>query len=224
METELRRPPRALPPSSFLHAAERWAPRACLRTPRCPRSPPLHLLQVREAVNDFYNSRYASCLAYLERMKPDLRLDLHLHDHVEQLYTDVRSKALVQYFSPFATVDMRLMASAFNVSVEALEKELAALIMAKQISARIDSQNKVLHARQAEQRAQTFSAALKMGEDYVRETKALLLRINLMRADFVVKGNDESSYGPSKSSRGEGHRGGTPGFQQHSNAELMEGM
>ena len=67
---------------------------------------------VREAVHDFFHSRYASCLASLEKLKPDILLDIHLHDHVQQLYADVRSKALVQYFSPFVTVDMRLMVRA----------------------------------------------------------------------------------------------------------------
>ena len=179
--------------------------------------------QVREAVADFYNSRYAACLSYLDRLRPDLALDMHLHDHVGQLYEDVRSKALVQYFSPFVTVDMKLMASAFNVGVDALEKELAALIMSKQIPARIDSQSKVLYARHTDQRTATFAAAVKMGEDYMRDTKALLLRINLMRADFIVKGTaGGSDYGPSKSSRQDGRN--APGFQAQQNAMEFEGM
>ena len=180
---------------------------------------------IREAVQDFFHSRYAACLSYLDRLRPDLALDLHLHDHVKQLYEDVRSKALVQYCSPFVTVDMKLMATAFNVGVEALEKELAALIMQKHIAARIDSQSKVLYARQADQRTATFAAALKMGEEYMRDTQALLLRINLMRADFVVKGTGESGgFGPtpSKSSRQDGRN--APGPHAQSNAELMEHM
>ena len=108
-----------------------------------------------------------------------------------------------------------------DVGVDALEKELAALIMSKQIPARIDSQSKVLYARHTDQRTATFAAAVKMGEDYMRDTKALLLRINLMRADFIVKGTSGGSdYGPSKSSRQDGRN--APGFQQ--NAEFMEGM
>jgi len=154
-------------------------------------------------VNDFYHSRYSACLANLHKLRPDLSLDLHLHDHASQLYEDIRSRALIQYFSPFVTVDMRLMASAFGATVEALEKELAGLIMSKQIHARIDSQNKVLHARHADQRTSTFAAAIQMGDDYMRDMTALLLRINLMRADFVVKGSSDSGYGPSKSSRQE---------------------
>ena len=136
----------------------------------------------------------------LEKLKPDLLLDIHLHDHVEALYADVRSKALIQYFSPFVTVDMKLMADAFNTPVMDLERELAKLIMAGQIPARIDSHNKVLHARHADQRTSTFQKALAMGDDYVRDSMALLLRINLMRHDFIVKGNGDA-LGPSKSSR-----------------------
>ncbi len=60
----------------------------------------------------------------------------------------------------------------------------------------------MLYARTADQRTATFSKTLGLGADYLRETRALLLRINLMRADFVVKGSSEA-HGPSKSSRQE---------------------
>ena len=48
-----------------------------------------------------------------------------------------------QYFSPYLSADMRKMAEAFNTSVLALEDELMQLILDAQISARIDSHNKV---------------------------------------------------------------------------------
>jgi COP9 signalosome complex subunit 1 len=156
--------------------------------------------EVRELVNDFHSTRYASCLGYLAKLKPLLLVDVYLRPHVSQLYANIRSKALVQYFSPYVSVDMRRMATAFNVAVVELEKELAALIMAGAIPARIDSQSKVLYARHADQRHATFEKALAMGEAYMRNTKALLLRINLLRADFAVKGSGDT-FGPSKSSR-----------------------
>lgn len=78
-------------------------------------------------------SRYASCLGYLQKLKPNLLLDIHLYDHVEALYEQVRHKALIQYTNPFISVDLNTMASAFKTSVAGLEKELAALIMENQI-------------------------------------------------------------------------------------------
>ncbi|KAL6079646.1 COP9/signalosome complex subunit Csn1 [Balamuthia mandrillaris] len=147
--------------------------------------------QVRELINDFYNCRYASCLNYLQELKGDLLLDLHLHDHVEALYQKIRNKALVQYFSPFISVDLNTMAQAFNTDVGGLEKELSGLIMEGSIQARIDSQNKILYARTANQRCVTFEKALKMGEEYQRNTKAMLLRVDLMKHDFVVRPREE---------------------------------
>jgi len=156
--------------------------------------------EVRELVHDFHNSKYAACLQYLRKLKPDLLLDLHLHDHVDSLLEAIHSKALVQYFSPYVRVNMVAMADAFYFQVDQLERELAKLIGSGQIEARIDSHNKVLYARHDDQRSATFTKALRMGDEYMRDTKALLLRINLMRHDFIVKGNGET-LGPSKSSR-----------------------
>ena len=50
-----------------------------------------------------------------------------------------------------------------HVSCSGLEKELAELIQTDQIQARIDSHNKVLYARHADQRKATFQSALRTG-------------------------------------------------------------
>lgn len=49
----------------------------------------------------------------------------------------------LQYFSPYLSVDLHRMATAFNTSVSSLEEELTQLILKGQISARIDSHAKV---------------------------------------------------------------------------------
>jgi len=143
--------------------------------------------ELREIINDFYSSRYASCLKYLDKIKSKLLLDIHLHEHVEALYQKIRNKALIQYFSPFISVDLNTMASAFNTNVTGLEKELSRLIMDNSISARIDSHNKRLYARTTDQRSSTFEKTISMGDEYQENTQALLLRVNLLRNDFIVK-------------------------------------
>lgn len=81
----------------------------------------------------FCYSHYASCLDYLGNLKANLLLDVHLHDHVETLYDQIRNKALIQYTHPFVSVDLNMMANAFKTSVAGLEKELEALITDNQI-------------------------------------------------------------------------------------------
>jgi hypothetical protein len=47
-------------------------------------------------VHDFYNSRYATCFAALESLKPLLAMDIHLHDHIKALMAEIKTRALVQ--------------------------------------------------------------------------------------------------------------------------------
>lgn len=144
-------------------------------------------VDVREIINDFYSSNYASCFKRLDKLKNHLLLDIHLHEHVEFLYQKIRSKALIQYFSPFSSIDLNTMASAFNTNVAGLEKELSKLIMEDSISARIDSHNKRLYARKTEQRSVTFEKTFKVGDEYQVNAKSMLLRLSLLRNDLSVK-------------------------------------
>lgn len=41
--------------------------------------------EVREMVLEFYRARYAPSLTALERLKPTLLLDMHLHEHLDAL-------------------------------------------------------------------------------------------------------------------------------------------
>ncbi|KAH6779835.1 COP9 signalosome complex subunit 1 [Perilla frutescens var. hirtella] len=143
--------------------------------------------EIRELINDFHTSHYASCLEYLGNLKANLLLDIHLHDHVETLYEQIRSKALIQYTLPFVSVDLHMMANAFNTSVTGLEKELETLITNDQIQARIDSHNKILYARHADQRNGTFQRVLQTGSEFDREVRAMLLRANLIKHDYNLK-------------------------------------
>jgi len=114
-------------------------------------------------------------------------LDIYLHEHIDTLRNNIRKKALIQYFSPFTSVSLTRMAEAFHTNVGDLEAELATLILSKEILARIDSQNKILYARQVDQRGSTFQRALAVGHDYERHAKMALLRVNLVRANFVIR-------------------------------------
>ncbi|KAJ3343392.1 cop9 signalosome complex subunit [Gonapodya sp. JEL0774] len=147
--------------------------------------------QVRELIYGFYNSKYAHCLKLLERMKADLLLDIYLHTHVDALYQNIRKKALVQYLSPFLSVNMATMAAAFNTTIGQLEPELAGLIMEGMVQARIDSHKKVVHAKRTDQRSTTFEKSLAAGHEYERQVRHVLVRMRLIRADMFVRTPNE---------------------------------
>uniref|UniRef100_A0A7S0BQL0 PCI domain-containing protein n=1 Tax=Rhodosorus marinus TaxID=101924 RepID=A0A7S0BQL0_9RHOD len=142
--------------------------------------------EVREMIMDFYNSEYAASLSYLERMKPDLALDLYLSAPVKALCGEVRSKGLIQYCQPYSSVDMRAIANSFNTTTEPILEELGALIAQGKIEARIDTENKVLFRKKKDRKALAYKEAIATGGDIFSEVDAMLLRMQLMRQNKYV--------------------------------------
>lgn len=52
--------------------------------------------QLRDVILNFHHSRYTACLRILDEMRPNLMLDMYLVPHMDQLYTMIRNKALIQ--------------------------------------------------------------------------------------------------------------------------------
>ncbi|CAE1154959.1 GPS1 [Acanthosepion pharaonis] len=142
--------------------------------------------QLRHILNTFNQSKYYFCLKLMEEIKNNLLLDIFLAPHIKKLYTLIRNKALCQYFSPYLSADMHKMAEAFNTNVKDLEDELMQLILEGQINARIDSHNKILYAKDIDQRSSTFEKSIAMGQEYERRTKAMILRSALIKYHLLV--------------------------------------
>ena len=79
------------------------------------------------------------------------------------------------------------MAASFSMDVPTLQNQLAYLIADNKIQARIDSHSKVLIARHADARSNTYEQALALGNKYVRDCKSMLMRLSLVENEFVVK-------------------------------------
>ena len=79
------------------------------------------------------------------------------------------------------------MAVAFNTTTNALEVELIHLILEGQIQPPIDSQNKILIAKDVDQRSTTFEKSIEMGKEYRNRTKAIILRSLILKHYISVK-------------------------------------
>ena len=64
-----------------------------------------------------------------------------------------------------------------------LESEIAALVMDGQIPARIDSHNKILVAKRADQRSNIFETSFGMAADYEKLVSEMLMRVRLQKND-----------------------------------------
>lgn len=98
---------------------------------------------IRKAITFFVNSRYTACLNVLEAYHLDYFLDIHLHNHIEDIYQMVRSKSIVQYFIPFSCVTLDSLNQAFAAPGKNIDKELVGMIQRKELNARINTVDRV---------------------------------------------------------------------------------
>jgi len=143
--------------------------------------------QLREVIQCFYDSRYGQCLKLLNQLKDNFLLDMYLAPHVNTLFSMIRNRGLIQYFSPYISADLHKMAESFNTNVANLENELMKLILDGSIKARIDSHNKVLLAQDVDHRSQTFEKAVEMAGLHNKRARSIVLRSAILRAGISVK-------------------------------------
>lgn len=93
---------------------------------------------MRKAVSQFIIGRYSACLAILENYRPDYLLDVYLQRHVAKIYAEIREKCIVSYMIPFSCVTLENMNAAFAAPRQSVEPELAAMIRAGTLQARIN--------------------------------------------------------------------------------------
>lgn len=100
---------------------------------------------IRRAITQFVNGRYSACLAVLEAYRADYLLDIYLQKHIKTIYSQIRSKCIVQYLIPFSCVTLETMRAAFEIPGQSHEDELATMIRDNVLQARIDKINQVCY-------------------------------------------------------------------------------
>ena len=140
-------------------------------------------------------------------------LDPFLAPHVNKLLGEIRKRALVQYFTPYSSVDMNKMAESFEATIGEtqhwnssynllytsmfigeLEGEISSLILDGKIQGRIDANAKILYSRSVDPRMLSFKHVLEAGRTYKQQTTYLLLRANMMKQKVSVGQLQYASY------------------------------
>ncbi|KAI4184644.1 MAG: hypothetical protein L6R41_004611 [Letrouitia leprolyta] len=150
---------------------------------------------IRRAIVFFVSSKYSSCLAILESYRADYLLDIYLQPHLNELYFQIRSKAIQQYFIPFSCVTMSALAAAFDTDEQTIEFELTSMIKRGTLDARIDLVDRVLLAKTLDPRMKVHKHALRTARAYERTAHLRILRMELLNTGFEVAEKAKPSGG-----------------------------
>lgn len=141
---------------------------------------------MRLFAENFLKGKYADCLEFLNKMKPQLLLDIHFSSCVESVYAAIKDQIFVLSFLPYKTLDMHKLSHTLRMNVIEIESIISKLISKKIIPARIDSQTKTLQRLLQDDRQKTMEKILNLTEKHTREVKRGILRLSLMQHGMIV--------------------------------------
>jgi len=150
---------------------------------------------VRKAISLFVNGRYSACLAILEVYRADYLLDIYLQKHIPTLYSQIRSKCIVQYFVPFSCVTLSSLEEAFAVPGKPIIDELVTMIRSGVLQARINTIDKTLVAVSPNPRATLQRLVLDTIDAYERDATERIRRMSIIAADMEVKNTRKGNAG-----------------------------
>ncbi|KAI1374687.1 26S proteasome subunit RPN7-domain-containing protein [Hypoxylon crocopeplum] len=159
---------------------------------------------IRKAVSMFVNGRYSACLEILESYRNDYLLDIYLQKHVSTLFSQIRSKCIVQYFMPFSCVTLDTMNKAFAKPGQSIDAELIGMIKSGVLNARINTIDKLLVGVYPNKRATLQQNALKNAKEYEKEALDQIRRMSIVAAGLEVRGSQKGAGGGAGSLPGVG--------------------
>lgn len=172
---------------------------------------------IRRAINSFCASKYSQCLEILESYRADYLLDIYLQDQLPRIYEKIRTRSIVQYFAPFSRVTLQSMEQMFGTpatssasstaaqngststtspsTVPQFQWELISMIQSGALDARIDLENAVLISHEEFPRAVMQQHAISTVDDFIREARIKLLRLNAVNGGLDVKPSPKNAKG-----------------------------
>ena len=141
--------------------------------------------KVREMIASFHESKYAAGFQCLSAFSESALLDIHLSKHYKKITNEIRNRVIQQYFRPYLSVSLQVMADALVTSVDDLENECARLINEDKLLARIDSHQKILKSKETDERTVTYQKVMATGDKFMKDMHIQLLSMSLTQHNFV---------------------------------------
>lgn len=141
---------------------------------------------LKALVMGFYSGDYATAIQKLTDLHPRLLCDIHLHNHVHDLSVKINERMLLQYFSPYCSVDLSRMATQLQMTPAVLEGALVELISSGKLAARIDSRTNTLHRRERNLRSDTVAKVLAVSTVHRTSICRDILRLSMAKQGFVL--------------------------------------
>lgn len=139
-------------------------------------------IYTQNVLENFLLGKFDEALKATTKIKEQLRWDQYFGMFANQrVFKQIRVRTLQLYVKPYKVLDMRIISEEFGIPLDTLEEELAELIAAGEIKCKIDSYAKLLISAQGNKQTEAYKKAVLLGEQFVRNTEDMLLKMTLIQ-------------------------------------------
>ena len=142
----------------------------------------------RDLIQSFYDSKYKRVFEILNDYSARYYFDPHLNPHVNNLFSMIYKRSIIQYFQSFKTLPLERISKAFGKPSNVLLGDVLSLIKDGFLNARYDSFTNTLIAVQDDIRMDVFKKAIKLSENSDQSSRQMILRMKLQQNNLLVKG------------------------------------
>lgn len=130
-------------------------------------------------MNGLYECDYKRFFTAMVDIQPYILRDKYLSVHVRFMYRELRVLAYSQFLEAYRSVTIQSMSTAFGVSVEFLDTELARFIAAGRLNAKIDKVAGVIETNRPDAKNAQYQDAIKKGDLLLNRIQKLARVINV---------------------------------------------
>lgn len=130
-------------------------------------------------VESLYKCHYADFLKYLVNISEQIKNDRYYSPHLGYYMREVRIVAYTQFLEAYKSVTLAAMGTAFGVTEEFLDRELARFIAAGRLNAKIDKVNGVVETNRPDTRNAQYAEVIKQGDLLLNRVQKLSKVITL---------------------------------------------
>ena len=148
---------------------------------------------IRTLSQSYVSGQYALFFSSLETLRTLLVIDIHISNHIDSLFLLIKENCFSQYLTPYSTVDLNKMSEVMQINEKELESFLAKMISSNKLTMVIDSATQTLYQKKNNQRKEALSKVLKVSKTQIKDLRAILLKISLLKHNFTIEGEGDFS-------------------------------
>lgn len=140
-----------------------------------------------ELLDSFLSCKFSRVVQILEDIKSQYVQDYFIGKSVHSIGEEIKNRCMIQFLKAFRRIKISDLAINFEMTEKTVEEKIAKLIIDGKVDARIDAHQKIVRAREIDQKHKMHKSILNTAADFIKTANLILLKTSIIQEDILVR-------------------------------------